>query len=174
MRTYIALLRGINVSGQKKIPMSELRKLFESLKFQNVQTYIQRGNVIFQSAEGNKNILENIIQKAMLSHFGFDVSVLVRTLVDIKTILDACPFSEVKKTNSYFTLLRTFPDKRLMDETSLISYSNEEFRITEKCVYLFAQLGYGNAKCNNNYFERKLKFNATTRNYRTMIKLLSL
>ena len=63
MRTYIALLRGINVSGQKKVPMVELRKLFSDLNFKNVQTYIQSGNVIFQSVETNKTFLERMIQK---------------------------------------------------------------------------------------------------------------
>lgn len=174
MNTYIALLRGINVSGQKKIAMSELRKLFESLNFQNVQTYIQSGNVIFQSAETNKTDLEYIIHNKILSHFGFDVSVLVRTSVEIQAIMDACPFSEAKKTISYFTLLQTIPNKVLMDETLSITYPNEEFHITGQCVYFFSAAGYGNAKCNNNFFERKLKVSATTRNYKTLIKLLSL
>ncbi len=174
MRTYIALLRGINVSGQKKVPMVELRKLFSDLNFKNVQTYIQSGNVIFQSVETNKTFLERMIQKGIVTHFGFDVSVLVRTSVDIKNILEACPFSEEKKINGYFTLLHSVPDKNLMDETSLISYPNEEFHLTDQCVYFFSSTGYGNAKCNNNFFERKLKVSATTRNYKTMIKLLSL
>ena len=174
MKKYIAFIRGINVCGQKKVPMVELRGLFQHLNFNNVQTYIQSGNVIFQSIEINKTVLENSIQKAMLSHFGFDVSVLVRTSVDIKTIMDSCPFSDEKKLNSHFTLLHTTPNEKLKDETSLINYPNEEFLITDRCVYFFSSSGYGNAKCNNNFFECKLKVSATTRNYNTMIKLLSL
>ena len=174
MKTFIALLRGINVSGQKKVPMAQLRSLLANSGFKNVQTYIQSGNVIFQTLEENKSELENIIQNSIFSHFGFDVSVLVRTPLNIQNILDVCPFSEDKKINSYFTLLHSNPDISLMDETSVISYPDEEFHITNSCVYFFSSNGYGNAKCNNNFFERKLKVTATTRNYKTMVKLLSL
>ncbi len=174
MNTFIALLRGINVSGQKKVPMVELRKLLSDTGLINVETYIQSGNVIFKSSQENRYILENDIQKAILSHFGFDVPVLVRTETEIKDILDACPFSEEKKMNGYFTLLHSVPDKGLIEEIHLVSYPNEEFYITNHCVYFFSSASYGNAKCNNNFFERKLKVSATTRNYKTMVKLLSL
>ena len=174
MNTFIALLRGINVSGQKKIPMAQLRSLLSKSGFDNVQTYIQSGNVIFQSSEVNRTTLENLIQKAITSHFGFEVPVLVRSAAEIGDILDACPFTDEKKTNGYFTLLHSAPDKKLIKETHLISYPNEEFHISNQCVYFYSTSGYGNAKCNNNFFERKLKVDATTRNYKTMVKLLSL
>ena len=174
MKTYIALLRGINVSGQKKVPMAELRKLLSDLGLINVQTYIQSGNVIFQSSEKNRSTLEHLIQKAIAYHFGFEVPILVRMEREIKSILDACPFSKEKKENGYFTLLHSAPDEGLVKETNSISYPNEEFHISDTCVYFFSSIGYGNAKCNNNFFERKLKVDATTRNYKTMVKLLSL
>ncbi|HKK12766.1 MAG TPA: DUF1697 domain-containing protein [Flavobacteriaceae bacterium] len=172
--THIALLRGINVSGQKKIPMVELRKLLTDSGFDNVKTYIQSGNVIFRSSQEKRAVLENTIQKAIKLHFGFEVPVLVRTETEIQNILEACPFPEEKKTNGYFTLLHSAPDKSLVEETRLISYPDEEFHITNRCVYFFSSTGYGKAKCNNNFFERKLKVSATTRNYKTMVKLLSL
>ena len=174
MKTFIAFLRGINVGGQKKVPMAELRELLSDAGLKNVQTYIQSGNVIFQSVEENKATLENTIKKAILSHFGFEVPVLALTEKEIQDILDACPFSEEKKENGYYTLLHSIPGRDLMDETHLINYPNEEFYITNECVYFFSSAGYGTAKCNNNFFERKLKVDATTRNYNTLVKLLSL
>tara|TARA_R110002049_G_scaffold279949_3_gene459164 strand:+ start:23665 stop:24201 length:537 start_codon:yes stop_codon:yes gene_type:complete len=174
MKTYIALLRGINVSGQKKVPMVELRDLLSKLGLENVQTYIQSGNVVFQSSEESKNKLEDIIQKAIANYFGFEVPILVKTSKEIQNILDHCPFSEAKKENSYFTLLHSIPKIELIDSTSKVNYPNETFHITETCVYFYSSMGYGKAKCNNNFFERKLKVTATTRNYKTMIKLLSL
>ena len=174
MRTYIALLRGINVSGQKKVPMAALRELLSNLGFGNVQTYIQSGNVIFQSSQEKISELEYLIQEALKSHFGFEVSVLVRTASNLKSIVDHCPFTDEKKVNSYFTLLHSVADSHLIGETKKINYSNEEFIITKNCVYFYSSTGYGNAKCNNNFFERKLKVTATTRNYKTMVKLLSL
>jgi len=174
MKTYIALLRGINVSGQKKVPMAELRELLSKSGLVNVQTYIQSGNVIFQSSEENKKVLENNIQKLILNHFGFEVPVLVRTAKELQIIFDACPFSEVKKENSYFSILQVVPNADLIKDTQGIQYPNEEFMITNDCVYFYSSVGYGKAKCNNNFFERKLKVAVTTRNYKTMLKLLSL
>ncbi len=174
MRTYIALLRGINVSGQKKVPMAELRELLSKSGLENVQTYIQSGNVIFQSSEESKKVIENNIQKSILNHFKIEVPVLIRTPKELKAIFDTCPFSEVKKENSYFSILNTVPDVNLVKETQEIKYPNEEFVITDDCVYFYSSVGYGKAKCNNNFFERKLKVSVTTRNYKTMLKLLSL
>lgn len=174
MKTYIALLRGINVSGQKKVPMVELRKLFMKSGYQNVKTYIQSGNVIFQSSEENKRILEKIIQNDIKIQFGFDVPVLVKTQIELENILNNCQFSEEKKEASYFTMLHDFPENEAVLSTSKEVYINEEFIIKNDCVYFYSEAGYGKAKCNNNFFERKLKVTATTRNYKTMLKLLSL
>ena len=100
MKTYLALLRGINVSGQKKIPMAELRSLMENMDLRNVQTYIQSGNVIFQSSEDKTKLLEQHIKNAVLSHFGFEVPVLVKTCKGLKSILDECPFTD-ESSESY-------------------------------------------------------------------------
>ncbi|MEP1486938.1 MAG: DUF1697 domain-containing protein [Algibacter sp.] len=174
MQTYIALLRGINVSGQKKVPMAELRDLLSGIGLKHVQTYIQSGNVIYQSSEKNSQQLESNIHKAIKIHFGFEVPILVIKPKDLQQIFDDCPFSEEQKINSYFTLLYSIPDKQLITEASKISHPNERFVITDSCIYFYCSTGYGKAKYNNNFFERKLKITATARNYKTMVKLLSL
>lgn len=174
MNTYIALLRGINVSGQKKIPMAELRKVLKKEGFQNVQTYIQSGNIIFQSLENNRGVLESKIKESINSHFKFEVPVLVKTHEELQQIFDDCPLSEEKKVNSYFMMLYSEVDKDLVDSVSILTYPNEEFVITDSCIYFYCAIGYGKAKYNNNFFERKLKTTATARNYKTMVKLLSL
>lgn len=172
MQTHIALLGGINVGGHNKIRMVDLKLLFEELGFADVTTYIQSGNVIFST--GIENGLEKLISDAILSHFGFEVPVLVKSISEIETILISCPFSEEKKSNSYFTLLNEAPSRNLMDEVRALNYPNEEFAITENCIYFFSEKGYNEVKCNNNFFEKKLKVAATTRNYRTLSKLLEL
>jgi len=174
MNTYMALLRGINVSGQKKIPMADLRGLLTKSGLQNVQTYIQSGNIIFQSSEENVRKLEEKIHGAIKIHFGFEVPILIKTYKQLQQIFDACPFSEEKKINSYFILLYSTPNVKLVDEVSKTSYPNEEFIITNKCIYFYCSTGYGKAKLNNNFFERKLKITSTARNYRTMVKLLAM
>ena len=174
MNIYIALLRGINVSGQKKIPMAELRELLTNAGLEHVKTYIQSGNVIFKSPETDAQKLELKMHEAIKTHFGFEVPVLVKTPSQLQQVFDDCPFPEEKKTNSYFTLLYAIPDEGLVKEAAKMSYPNEEFVITSDCIYFYCAIGYGKAKYNNNFFERKLKTTSTARNYKTMVKLLSL
>lgn len=174
MIKYIALLRGINVSGQKKIPMAELREILAKSGLENVLTYIQSGNVIFQSLETDKSTLESKIHNAIKSNFGFEVPVLVLSPSELKNIFVSSPFPKEKKENSYFMMLYSKADKDLVNNISELSYPNEEFKITDKAVYFYCLVGYGKAKLGNNFFERKLKVTATARNYKTMVKLLSL
>jgi uncharacterized protein (DUF1697 family) len=174
MKTYSALLRGINVGGHKKVPMAELRELLTKSGLENVQTYIQSGNVIFHSNEADKRFLEQVIHNAIKTYFGFEVPVLVRTGAELKVIFDNCPFPEEKKVKSYFTMLSEIPDQDLVTEASQKIYPNEEYVILKDCIYFFCANGYGNAKFNLNFFEKKLKVNATSRNFKTMVKLLSL
>jgi len=174
MKTHVALLRGINVGGHKKVPMAELRELLTKSGLEHVKTYIQSGNVIFQYESNDLKVLENHIKKAILDHFGFEVSVLVRAKVQLKTILDNCPFPEENKVNSYFAILSEIPNANLVKEAYTKTYENEEYEIINDCLYFYCAKGYGNAKFNLNYFERKLKVSATSRNYKTMVKLLEL
>ena len=173
MITYIVLLRGINVGGHKKVPMAELRKLLGKVGFSDVKTYIQSGNVVLKS-DKNKNEVENLITKTIVDGFGFEVSVLVKTVAEIQSIFNTCPFEQSKKENSYFTILHSVPDIKLVKAAEQFEYPNEEFVITDVCVYLYSSVGYGRAKCNNNFFENKLKISTTSRNYRTMRKLLEM
>ena len=174
MKTYIALLRVINVGGNKKVPMAELRELLTESGFDDVRTYIQTGNVIFQSKEFDAKIVEHKIKKSILDHFGFNVSVLVRTREQLQKIFDFCPFPEEKKVESYFAILSEPPKESLVYEAYEKTYDNEEYKILNDCIYFYCATGYGKAKFNLNHFEKKLKVSATARNYKTMVKLLSL
>ena len=173
MNTYVALLRGINVGGHKKVTMTVLRDLLAKAGFQNVQTYIQSGNVIFQSSE-KASELEKTIQNSILNHFGFEVSVIVKTNKEIQTILTNCPFSEAKKMESYYIILNRIPETNLVEEAAKITYVNEEIIIKKDCLYFYSSAGYGRTKFNMNTYERKLKVVCTSRNHKTMVKLLSL
>lgn len=174
MKTYIALLRGINVGGHRKVPMAELRDLLTKIGFSNVKTYIQSGNVIFQTKEIPFLQLENGIRKSIETHFGFEVSVMVRTRQQLQKIFDDCPFSEDQKSNSYFAILSHIPQEDLVEVAYEKVYEHEEYKIINDGLYFYSDKGYGNAKFSLNYFEKKLKVNATARNYKTMLKLLSL
>lgn len=174
MKTYIVLLRGINVGGHKKTPMAELRALLEKSGFQKVKSYIQSGNLILQSEINSKAKIADLIRESILNHFGFEVPTLVKTRDELEAILNQCPFQKEKKENSYFTLLLNEPDKSMIAEASKISYPNEEIIITPNCIYFYCAMGYGKAKFNSKLFEKKLNTTFTARNYRTMAKMLDL
>lgn len=174
MKTYIVLLKGINVGGHKKISMLELRELLLKMGFENVRTYIQSGNVILQSSEEETKKIEALIAKALFDYFGFEVSVLVVTRVHLKRIFDNSPYTDEEKKASYFMMLHNIPDEDSVKVASEKVYEGEDYQIINDCIYYYSAKGFGKSKFNTNFFERKLKTFATARNYNTMVKLLSL
>jgi uncharacterized protein (DUF1697 family) len=172
MKKQIALLRGINVGGHKKILMADLKSLFEALGFKEVVTYIQSGNVVFSSSE--EDDLATKISEGIKTKYGWNVPVLIKTASEIESILSNCPFSDEKKEKSYFTLFNEVPSDKNIKDVAQLSYPNEEFVITPMCFYFFCAKGYGRIKMNMNLIEKKLKVKATSRNYRTLVKLLEL
>ena len=176
MQTYLSLLRGINVSGQKKIKMADLKKLYEDLGFSEVTTYIQSGNVIFKTKKTKEVILEESIKAGIEKIFGFDVPVLVLTHEELLSLADSNPYKNRDLDHKFlhFTLLSTPPDPKKIKAVSDMKFPGEEFTITKRVVYLCLPNGYGRTKLNNNFFESKLKVQATTRNLKSVYKLLEL
>lgn len=113
METYISLLRGINVSGQKKIKMGELISLYETLNLKNVRTCAQSGNVPFDSTDGNALKLSRRIEEKIQKAFGFSVTVLIRTADALQRLVDNNPFLKKKSTDIsklHVTFLTERPD----------------------------------------------------------------
>jgi uncharacterized protein (DUF1697 family) len=177
MNTYIALLRGINVSGQKMIKMTALAELFQALKFTNVKTYIQSGNVVFQDKGKDPRALEKKIEKKIRDTFGFDVPVLVLNARTLPAILKNNPYLKKKGGDTsklYLTFFNQQYDQKTVDTLSASDYGGDEFHVKDQVIYLHLPNNYGNTKLNNNFFESKLKITATTRNWKTMNELLRL
>ncbi len=174
---YISLLRGINVSGKKKIIMKDLKALYESLDFKDVITYIQSGNVIFESDEQESILIEKI-EEAIEEHYGFDVPVQIRTISHFENIIEICPFSELDLVEEGTRAMVTFLEKEPTKETleKLATYVNEPERLVSvgREVYLHCPNGYGKTKLNNNFIENKLKVKATTRNWKSVVKLYAM
>ncbi|WP_350293073.1 DUF1697 domain-containing protein [uncultured Croceitalea sp.] len=174
MNIYIAFLRGINVGGQKKIKMADLRTSLEKAGFKNVQTYIQSGNLVILSESTDLALLQKNIYNVILKDFGYEVPILILSARVLSEVLEAIPFKEAEEKNLYFAMLHEFPDEELAREFNALEFQNEDFELIGKCVYLNCRKGAGNAKLNNNLIERKLKVTATTRNLRTMKKMIEL
>jgi len=175
MQTYIALLRGINVSGQKMIKMAELREHLSELPLSDIRTYIQSGNIIFRSdSKSIDKLAENITAK-IREKYGFEVPVIVLTPEEIQTIITQNPFAADKAPDRlYFTLLAAKPEISAVDKLDTTAYAPEEFMLKDKVVYFFSPAGYGNAKMSNNFFEKKLSCVATTRNLKTLVTLVEM
>jgi len=177
MTTYISILRGINVSGQKIIKMSDLKEMYRNLNFENIKTYVQSGNVIFSSKNKNPKELEKIISTKINSEFGFEVPVMVLNSETLKTIIENNPFSkDSTKDNAFFHVTFLAEKPATIDKESILEkkHAHEEIAFTPNAIYLYCPNGYGKTKLNNNFLENKLKVKATTRNWKTTQQLLKL
>jgi len=174
MKTYISILRGINVSGKNIIKMTALKELYEALGNQNVTTYIQSGNVVFQSAQADADAVAKLIADGILTRFELLVPVLIREFTELKTILSANPFSNGRGediSKLHITFLAELPEEIRIQSIANGNYRPDEFSVFGQTIYLSCPNGYGNTKLSNSFFENKLKVKATTRNLKTCSEL---
>jgi uncharacterized protein (DUF1697 family) len=177
MNTFISMLRGINVSGQKKIRMVDLRALYESLNLVDVETYLQSGNVVFDSTEGDASKLAELVEAQIEKTFGYAVPVLIRDPSDFLRIINGNPFLNERNEDSarlYVTFLYRSPSESTVSDLAIPTGEAAEFAIGDKEIFLFCPNGYGRTKLSNNFFERKLDVPATTRNWKTVNALFKM
>lgn len=176
MITYISILRGINVSGHNIIKMDQLKKLMASLGFENVQTYIQSGNIIYQSKKTDPKKLSESIKKGIQKDFGYDVPVHTLTIDTLETIIKNNPFTKLSLDTSFLhvTFLAAMPDPAKIEILKSMDTKKDTFEIIEQTMYIYCPNGYGNTKLSNTFIENKLKIGATTRNWKTTNELLHL
>jgi uncharacterized protein (DUF1697 family) len=167
----VSLLRGVNVGG-KRVAMKALKELFEGLGHEDVTTYIQSGNVVFRSRSGGAKKLAGDIQKAIQGEMKLDVTVLLRSPDDLAKVTAANPFAGTE--NVHVTFLDDAPDKSKVAAVDHDAYPPDEFEVIGREVYLRCPDGYGRSKLVNSFWEKKLGVAATTRNWRTVEKLLGM
>jgi uncharacterized protein (DUF1697 family) len=177
MTTYISMLRGINVGGHKKIKMDTLKQLYAELGYTHVQTYIQSGNVIFQTQDADTLNLVKNIAKQILEVTGLEVPVLVLELDEMKRIVENNPFNldSTKNTASFHvTFLSETPDTISFEKIKSTDFGADHFELLNKAIYVYCPNGYGTTKLTNTFFENKLKVTATSRNWKTVNELVRL
>ena len=162
------MLRGINVSGQKKIRMLDLRELYESLGLKNVQSYLQSGNVVFDSEEQDAVKLRDSIEAQIEKVFGFSVPVLIRKGDDFKRVVENHPFAEEEAIRVLVTFLYELPEKLKWEELGRYKDKVDQFVLGGQEIFLFCPGGYGKTKLSNTFFEKKLDVIATTRNWKSV------
>ena len=157
--------------------MDALKRMYESLNFENVKTYIQSGNVVFSTCKTDLKKLESQISSRLEEEFGEEVPVIVLKAETLENIIKNNPFAnnEQKDTsNIYITFLADKPKEIDKDSIENKKQQGEEIEYSENAIYLYCPNGYGRTKLNNNFLENKLKIKATTRNWKTTNELLKL
>jgi Uncharacterized protein conserved in bacteria len=182
MKTFIALLRGINVGGKNVIKMDALRKSFESIGLSDVKTYIQSGNVLFHS-DDDEDCLKKKIESQIEKEFGLSLTVVLRTAEEIEQIVGNCPFSKEKVAEAeigsdseclYVALLTHIPKEENVQMWS--AYGNDsnsdEFQIIGRDVFFLFRDSIRNSKLAMHL--NKLDAAATVRNWKTLNKIATI
>jgi uncharacterized protein (DUF1697 family) len=175
MTKWILLLQGINVSGQKRMPMPELQSLLSDLGLQSARTYIQSGNAVFTSTLADRAVLSELIGNAIVEKFGYTTPVFLRTSAEMARVAWENPFITTRSEDPAF-LHVTFLSAPLTSDAQagLTAPAGipDEMQCGLEEVYLFCPQGYGRTKLNNAFFERKLNQKVTTRNWNSVMTLL--
>jgi len=174
MPTYISMLRGINVGGHNKVPMDQLRAMFEQLGFKQVRTYIQSGNVVFQGQKAVPSDLSTQIEKEIVAEFGFPASVITRTPDELGKAIAANPFpkeSKAEPAKVHIAFLSLLPQAEAVKKLEALATKSERLHCCDKEIYLYYRDGMGRAKLTGNVLERVLSVPATARNWNTVNQL---
>ncbi len=177
MNSYISILRGINVSGQRIIKMEALKNSMLQLGFSRITTYIQSGNIVFQYKKEEAKVLEDLIRKKIKADFGFDTPVIVITEEKLSNIVSSNTFTKDPEKGIRFLYVTFLTQKQdWIDESDVLAKKTEreEIIFSDTAIYLFCPDGYGKTKLNNKFIESQLKVTATTRNWKTTLKLLEI
>ncbi len=177
MKTQLALLRGINVSGHNMIKMDALKIALENINFKNVTTYIQSGNVFVDSEEENTATIGFQIQQEIFKTFGFDVPVIMVSKESLILCFENNPFLkekdfDVKKL--YVSFVSKHLNKDAINELKISQFKPDEAVIDGTRIYIKYDVGAGKTKLDNKYIEKKLGITSTIRNWNTITQLLEL
>ncbi|MGC0418971.1 uncharacterized protein (DUF1697 family) [Embleya sp. AB8] len=173
MTKYVALLRGINVGGHRKVPMADLRRVLAELGYTEVRTLLQSGNAVFEAADRPTVDLVAEIEAGLAAEFGFAVDVMVRTGAELRAVVAANPLEVRDPAKLAVAFLRAVPDPAVWAGLDPQSYAPEELRVGERELYLYFPDGLGRARLTP-ILARRLGDGATVRNWNTVHKLLAL
>ncbi len=186
MHTYIALLRGINVGGRHKLPMRDLVTLLEGLGLKNVKTYIQSGNIVFQSERTDRPALAREISAAIEANHGFAPHTILLSRAELRAAMTINPYPEAEqepKTLHLFFLddvgdaggiaVAGIAADGALDVLRAVKAASERFQLIDSVLYLHAPEGIGRSK-----LAAKLSSGwnvpVTARNSRTVTKIMEM
>lgn len=171
---YIAFLRGINVGGHHKVPMTELQREMGKLGMSEVITMLNSGNVIFNSHERNDKKLENEVAVHLEQHFKFPIPVLLRKDEEILNLISSNPFSSVEVNKDIRLYISFLPERSKMELTLPWISVDNSFRILQvkdKNIYSVLDLSKSKTVKGMESLEKLFGKNITTRNWNTIIRI---
>jgi uncharacterized protein (DUF1697 family) len=176
MPKYVAMLRGVNVGARNRMKMPDLQALVIALGHANVVTYIQSGNVVFDSRVRNSSALADGLAQGISEQLGLEVGVLLRSREELAKIARANPYlrTGADETKLHVTFLAETPEAERVRSLAGFDAGADEMAVRGREVYLHCPGGYGTTKLSNGFLERRLAVTATTRNWNTVMKLLQL
>lgn len=177
MTTHLALLRGINVSGHNMIKMEALKTTLEAIGFQNVQTYIQSGNVFVDTEEENALKVGFLIRQEIFKVFGHEVPVVVIGKDDLAICFRNNPFLKEKDIDTkklYVAFVSITLKSESINDLKISQFKPDEASIDGSRIYIKYAVGAGKTRFDQKYIEKKLNVTATIRNWNTVTQLLTL
>lgn len=173
---YIAFLRAINVAGKNLIKMQALQELFTGAGYKNSVTYLQSGNVVFETAKAAGEKLETSIEKLISDKLKLTISSIVLSETEIENIISENPFTREKPEidKLHITIMKTKIEKPDAGTIDSKKDKNEKYLIKDNSIYLYCPDGYGKTKLNNSNLEKWLQNTGTTRNWKTILAVKDL
>lgn len=176
MPRYVALLRGVNVGGNKKVPMAELRELLSGLGYTDVRTHLNSGNAVFSSANTHAEEIASDIENGIQNTLSQTVRCLLRTGEELRTTITGNPFGSVATDGAKMMALFLFdtPDPLLLATYDPQTLAPEEISLGERVVYQWCPHGVSESPLVGQFVERHLKVAVTARNWNTVTRLSTL
>ena len=177
MSKHIALLRAINVAGQNRVAMADLRTLFADLGFAGAQTILQTGNVLFDGGRRQPAALEKLLERETIARLGVAADYLVRTAVEWQAIVAGNPFAaEAKSDPGHLVVvcLKSAPPAKHVATLQAAIRGRETIRAVGRDLYIVYPDGIGRSKLTTALIESKLGTRGTGRNWNTVLKLAAL
>lgn len=173
---HVALLRGINVGGNRKLPMKSLSTIFTVAGCVDVGTYIQTGNVVFRAPATIVKRLPNTVKVAIEQQFGFSIPVVIRSQEELAACVKRNPFLKrgLDTAALHVAFLADVPDHAYVAALDSTRSPGDSFILRGHDIYLWLPNGVARTKFTNDYFDRTLKTISTLRNWNTVLKLLSM
>src|SRR5262245_4267380 len=177
MPVLACFLRGINVGGHAKIKMDALRALFLSLRFEEPQTYVQSGNIVFKTSERNLDLMANRIKQAVTKKFACSPEIILRTVAELRAVMSNNPFAKrknIEPAKLHVFFLAGQPAKNAVENLEQLAIQPDEVHLIGLYLFIYFPHGVGKSKMPWGRLDKALQTPGTGRNWNSVTKVLEI